>query len=123
MTYEYKVTAYDSLGNESAYSDTIQISTPNADFMDDHPQLNCNIIRDIRNMQFSLPTTMRNITVKIYDCCGRIVLQNKIDKEHIAISELRLTVPVNLRLASGVYFIDIESEDGNKYIEKFVIVR
>ena len=123
-TYEYKVTAYDSLGTESEYSDSVRVTTPGNDFARGaNIRLNCNIVTDLSKLELIVPMTGKKINVKIYDCCGRMMLTKKINIKHDNTCKVNLATPINLKLASGVYFVDIESEDGNRKIEKFIIVK
>ncbi|MEO0183134.1 MAG: T9SS type A sorting domain-containing protein [candidate division WOR-3 bacterium] len=122
--YRYKVTAYDSLGNESEYSDSVEIFVQFGINPDDIEMFSfcvppLIVMKGDLKICYSSVVNNQKVILKLYDICGRlvhkqdIVLKKGIDNEFVFSSK---------NLSSGVYFVQIQTKDYNK-IQKVVIVR
>jgi len=121
--YRYRVTAYDSVGNESDYSDSVEIYVAPGINPDDIGSLalkSSTIMKkdDILKICFN-SLDNRRVVIKLYDVCGRLVQrENFVTKK---IGENDFTFKLDW-LPAGIYFVRLEAEDYNKF-EKIVIVR
>jgi hypothetical protein len=121
--YRYRVTAYDSVGNESDYSDSVEIYVAPGTNPDDIGTLalkSSTIMKkdDILKICFN-SLDDRKVVIKLYDVCGRLVQrENFVTKK---IGENDFTFKLDW-LPAGIYFVRLEAEDYNKF-EKIVIVR
>jgi hypothetical protein len=122
--YRYRLTAFDSLGNESAYSDSVSILVRGlAENEKQSPfGLTKTIVSDIRGIEFFIPEGRKEVLVRIYDCCGRIVNKQRIHVETNHLFKINLKNSQFNHLPSGVYFLSLETNMLDKIIEKFVIV-
>jgi len=121
-TYRYRITAYDTLSNESGYSDSVQIDIPQKK-IDGPPPLNlgCNIVRDIDDIQLIISPNVHKIVVKLYDCCGRLIHNNKLQLQNNQITTVQFDIKG--KLAAGVYFLVIDINNTDQMIEKLVIIQ
>jgi len=124
-TYRYKVTAYDTLDNESEPSDSVEIYVPMWDIDGMEPfGLPQTIFSNVCELEISIPQGVNLMTLKIYDCCGRIVNQKRV--KLTAGKSLKLDLRKDSRnnyLANGVYFLHLETDKGDETIKKFVMIR
>jgi hypothetical protein len=93
-------------------SEEVQISMPS--FLE---RIYPNPTRGMIRIRFNSPDS-RKVAIKIYDVCGRFVHKENITKTAIGINE----VSIKQDLSSGVYFVQVESDDF-KEVEKAVVVR
>jgi len=123
--YRYRVTACDSLGNESDYSDSVQISVKNG-IEPEGIQLfsrSQTIFSNVQGMEISIPQESKEITFKIYDCCGRIVNKQKIKLTNCDLLKINLRDAKNNHLPNGVYFLHLKTDNGDEAMRKFVVIR
>jgi hypothetical protein len=120
--YQYKVTAYDTMGCESEPSDSVQVSIPQSCPDKSPMRVETPIISCIRNLRLSVPESSKEIAISIYDCCGRVVSKYKIRVKKEDNCKIKLH-NVNDQLPSGVYFVHLETDKKQSIIEKIIIVR
>jgi hypothetical protein len=123
--YRYRVTACDSLGNESDYSDSVQINVKNG-IEPKIGKLLANtqtIFSNVQGMEISIPQESKEIIFKIYDCCGRIVNKQKIKLNNCDLLKINLRDAKNNHLPNGVYFLHLKADNGNEVMSKFVVIR
>ncbi|GAH23102.1 unnamed protein product, partial [marine sediment metagenome] len=123
--YRYRVTACDSLGNESDYSDSVQISVKNG-IEPEIGKLLANtqtIFSNVQGMEISILQESKEITFKIYDCCGRIVNKQKIKLNNCDLLKINLRDAKNNHLPNGVYFLHLKADNGDEATRKFVVIR
>jgi len=122
-TYRYRVTAYDTLGNESEYSDSVQISIPQKKIDGPPPiDLGRNIVKNINDIQLIISPDVHDIAVNLYDCSGRLVYNKKSQVHNNQMTAVQFN-DIGSKLAAGVYFIVIDINDNDRTIEKIVIVQ
>lgn len=123
--YRYRLTAFDSLGNESGYSDSVSIKVRGKGDIDKQPPfgLTKTIVRDAQGIEFFIPEGRKEVFVKVYDCCGRIVNQQRTHVGSSNLCEISLKNNRFDHLPSGVYFLSLETDKSDKTVEKFVIVK
>jgi len=123
--YRYRLTAFDSLGNESGYSDSVTIKVGAKGDTDKQPPfgLTKTIVRDVQSIEFFIPEGRKEVFVKVYDCCGRIVNKQRIHVGSSNLCEISLKNSRFDHLPSGVYFLSLETDKSDKIVEKFVIVK
>jgi hypothetical protein len=123
--YRYRLTAFDSLGNESGYSDSVSILVRGGKGIDKQPLfgLTKTILRDIQDVEFFIPEGRKEVFVRVYDCCGRIVLKQQIHIERNNLCEISLKNSRINHLLSGVYFLSLETDKSDKIVEKFVVIK
>ena len=124
-TYRYRVTAYDSLGNESDYSDSVQINVKNG-IEPEGIRLSSQsqtIFSNVQGMEISIPQESKEITFKIYDCCGRIVNKQKIKLNNCDLLKINLRDAKNNHLPNGIYFLHLKTDNGDEVMSKFVVIR
>lgn len=123
--YRYRVTAYDSLGNESDYSDSVQINVKNG-MEPEGIQLfsrSQTIFSNVQGMEISIPQESKEIIFKIYDCCGRIVNKQKIKLNSCDLLKINLRDAKNNHLPNGIYFLHLKVDNGDEVMSKFVVIR
>jgi len=123
--YRYRLTAFDSLGNESGYSDSVSILVRGKGDIDKQPPfgLTKTIVRNNQGIEFFIPEGRKEVSVRVYDCCGRIVLNQQIHVERNNLCEISLKNSRFDHLPSGVYFLSLETDKADKIVEKFVIMK
>jgi hypothetical protein len=123
--YRYRLTAFDSLGNESGYSDSVTIKVGAKGDIDKQQLfgLTKTIVRDVQSIEFFIPEGRKEVFVKVYDCCGRIVNKQRIHVGSNNLCEISLKNSRFDHLPSGVYFLSLETDKSDKIVEKFVIIK
>lgn len=125
-TYQYKLTAYDSLRNESAYSDSFQIYIDywwNPDRVDPTVHLPT-IITDKYGMELSLTSGSCDVELKVYDCCGRLVNKKTIKLTANNFTKVNLSMDLrNNRLPGGTYFLSLKTNQNANIQKKFIIIK
>ncbi|MGB3480411.1 MAG: hypothetical protein WBB67_14780 [bacterium] len=122
--YEYKLTAYDSLGNESEFSDSVSIDVIQKDQDKNSPPFVRNsVIKDIRQLVLMVPEGSHVLIVKIYDCTGRVIDRQELTFEKGFSGSVSICNRRGKNLPSGVYFIDIQNDNDLRVVEKIVIIK
>ncbi len=120
--YQYKVTAYDTMGCESEPSDSVQVSIPQSCPVKSPMRVETPIISCISNLKLSVPEGSKEIAISIYDCCGRVVGNYNIRVKKEDNCKIKLH-NVNDQLPSGVYFVHLETDKKQSIMGKIIIVR
>lgn len=122
--YEYKLTAYDSLGNESEFSDSVSIDVIQKDQDKNSPPFVRNsVIKDIRQLVLMVPEGSHVLIVKIYDCTGRVIDRQELTFEKGFSGSVNICNRRGKNLPSGVYFVDIQNDNDLRVVEKIVIIK
>jgi hypothetical protein len=124
--YQYKVAAYDSLGNESPFSDSVEI-LDNWGNNPDGMETFCfvpTVITEKNDMVITLSKDFGNCMLSVYDCCGRLINKRQLKTAQSGIVKYSLADTQGRALSGGVYFLSITSSDMAKsVVKKFVILR
>ncbi len=125
-SYRYRVTAYDTLGNESEPSDSVQITIQYGQNPESGEVFSFNfpsIVTNIKEMEISLSGDCKNIALKICDCCGRILNERTIKLSDGNLLKINLRDAKNNHLSNGVYFLHLKTDNGDEVMRKFVVIR
>jgi len=124
--YQYKVTAFDSLGNESIPSDSVTIelrTKPDDPFCFETSLGMRPILTNSMEIELFPSNICKTATVKIYDCCGRLIKREDIIFKNNEAYKIYVKDKQGNQLASGVYFLHCLVDNKSENIEKFVLVK
>lgn len=122
--YRYKINAFDSLGNISVFSDSVEVSVDKATTIAGSDALGLTektVCRDISELVVYVPEKTKGAIVKIYDRSGRMIARQRIRRS--GYSKLELNGRSGGKLASGVYFVDLTDAKKNRLLRKVIVVR
>ncbi|HEX7319414.1 MAG TPA: hypothetical protein VF399_03535 [bacterium] len=124
--YQYKVAAYDSLGNESPFSDSVEI-LDNWGNNPDGMETFCfvpTVVTEKNDMVITISKDFNNCVLSVYDCYGRLINKRQLKTAQSGNVKYNLVDTQGRTLSGGVYFLSITSSDMAKsVVKKFVILR